>query len=554
MFFSQYMLAKKGPLSKVWLAAHWEKKLSKAQVYETNVEDVINEIMKPKVPMALRTTGHLLLGAVRIYSRKTKYLLADCNEAFLKIKMSFKSGEEETMLNEDGMPKPGALKIPDVLGDFDCAIPDFNEYEMKHPMKFSQTRADDITLKDESAALNQFAGDDFGSNDFGEGDFGTSLDNDDELTQIVRHREMSLSGHSALDTIMDGFDDREKSADTMGPSSSVFRDSFPLDFAENDVPMEVDIIREPGAEFEQENNQMETESIRSTSIMTLRDAFSLEPLSSITPIEKAPRSRKKRKLILDEHKTLSGEEMKANMANFATTIQPLDLAPPSKKLMRLLDYGTADKLFNHPLMPLMVDENIVHHYKSCCVPKSKEDFNDTASIATDLDLADDVDLTLLPHHELIQDDYVEDFEDRNAKSTTPLQALENFEPNNGIAEETKNEEVINTSKDLTSPENKKKRTRTTVTVQDEDDEEESKCSRRTHAILTSINNKLRHSEDEEINFTDLLTKSSSRKTAAQKFYALLELTKNLAIKVDQDEPYGNISICPGPQMNHILNN
>ncbi len=40
--------------------------------------------------MALRTTGHLLLGIVRIYSRKAKYLLADCNEAFVKIKMAFR--------------------------------------------------------------------------------------------------------------------------------------------------------------------------------------------------------------------------------------------------------------------------------------------------------------------------------------------------------------------------------------------------------------------------------------------------------------------------------
>ena len=37
--------------------------------------------------MALRTSGQLLLGVVRIYSRKAKYLLDDCNEALLKIKM-----------------------------------------------------------------------------------------------------------------------------------------------------------------------------------------------------------------------------------------------------------------------------------------------------------------------------------------------------------------------------------------------------------------------------------------------------------------------------------
>lgn len=47
--------------------------------------------------MALRTSGHLLLGVVRIYHRKAKYLLADCNEAFIKIKMAFRPGEKLTL-------------------------------------------------------------------------------------------------------------------------------------------------------------------------------------------------------------------------------------------------------------------------------------------------------------------------------------------------------------------------------------------------------------------------------------------------------------------------
>lgn len=45
--------------------------------------------------MALRTSGHLLLGVVRIYHRKAKYLLADCNEAFIKIKMAFRPGNDK---------------------------------------------------------------------------------------------------------------------------------------------------------------------------------------------------------------------------------------------------------------------------------------------------------------------------------------------------------------------------------------------------------------------------------------------------------------------------
>ena len=49
---------------------------------------MLDAIMGQEVEvMALRLSGKFLLGVVRIYSRKAKYLLDDCNEALLKIKM-----------------------------------------------------------------------------------------------------------------------------------------------------------------------------------------------------------------------------------------------------------------------------------------------------------------------------------------------------------------------------------------------------------------------------------------------------------------------------------
>ncbi len=39
----------KGPLGKIWLAGHKEEKVSKAQIYETNVQDAVDEILNPKV-------------------------------------------------------------------------------------------------------------------------------------------------------------------------------------------------------------------------------------------------------------------------------------------------------------------------------------------------------------------------------------------------------------------------------------------------------------------------------------------------------------------------
>ena len=38
MFYSQFILAKKGPLGKIWLAAHLDKKLTKNQIFQTDIK------------------------------------------------------------------------------------------------------------------------------------------------------------------------------------------------------------------------------------------------------------------------------------------------------------------------------------------------------------------------------------------------------------------------------------------------------------------------------------------------------------------------------------
>ena len=45
-----------------------------------------DSIMNPEAPLALRLSSQLLLGVVRIYSRKVGYLFDDCNQALSKIK------------------------------------------------------------------------------------------------------------------------------------------------------------------------------------------------------------------------------------------------------------------------------------------------------------------------------------------------------------------------------------------------------------------------------------------------------------------------------------
>ncbi|KAF8210172.1 Rec8 like protein-domain-containing protein [Mycena galopus ATCC 62051] len=153
MFYSETILSRRGPLGKVWLAAHMERKLSKTQTLQTDIEQSVGAIMGQEVEvMALRLSGQLLLGVVRIYSRKAKYLLDDCNEALLKIKMAFRPGvvdmtEDQLVVNKNTITLQG-----DAV-DIDLMMPNLNwgpeEYEDRPLPKqgHHQAHVDDITLR-----------------------------------------------------------------------------------------------------------------------------------------------------------------------------------------------------------------------------------------------------------------------------------------------------------------------------------------------------------------------------------------------------------------------
>lgn len=72
MFYSNQILARKGPLGLVWIAAHMEGRLKRQQINSTSIEASVDTLLDPEVPLALRLSGQLLLGVVRIYARKVR--------------------------------------------------------------------------------------------------------------------------------------------------------------------------------------------------------------------------------------------------------------------------------------------------------------------------------------------------------------------------------------------------------------------------------------------------------------------------------------------------
>ncbi|XP_059294298.1 sister chromatid cohesion 1 protein 2 [Lycium ferocissimum] len=86
MFYSQLLLSKKGPLGTIWIAAHCHKRLKKEQVQQTNITSSVDKILLDEAPVVTyRILGHLLLGVVRIYSKKVEYLFHDCNNVLVKL-------------------------------------------------------------------------------------------------------------------------------------------------------------------------------------------------------------------------------------------------------------------------------------------------------------------------------------------------------------------------------------------------------------------------------------------------------------------------------------
>lgn len=130
MFYSETLLSKTGPLARVWLAANIERKLTKNNILQSDIGSSVHTIIKnDQAPIALRLSGQLLLGVVRIYSRKARYLLDDCNEALMKIKLAFRPGNVDLPSNQSHTANPAALVLPDTITELDlfAPMPDLDE-------------------------------------------------------------------------------------------------------------------------------------------------------------------------------------------------------------------------------------------------------------------------------------------------------------------------------------------------------------------------------------------------------------------------------------------
>ncbi|KAG5376745.1 hypothetical protein IGI04_041341 [Brassica rapa subsp. trilocularis] len=177
---SEFILAKKGPLGTIWIAAHLERKLRKNQVADTDIGVSVDSILFPEAPIALRLSSHLLLGVVRIYSKKVNYLFDDCSEALLKVKQAFRSAAVDLPPEESTAPYH-SITLPETFDLDDFELPDNEIFQGNYVDHHVSTR-EQITLQDTMDGV-VFSTSQFGLDErFGDGDTAqTALELDEDL-------------------------------------------------------------------------------------------------------------------------------------------------------------------------------------------------------------------------------------------------------------------------------------------------------------------------------------------------------------------------------------
>ena len=351
MFYSQIILAKKGPLGKIWLAAHWDKKLTKVQIFQTDIPRSVESIIKPQVPLALRVSGHLLLGVVRIYSRKVKYLMNDCTEALVKIKLAF---------------RPGVVDLPDKLArgatsgitvsnfseldvELDAALP-FVLEELPTPDRWISTgtqmiaRRKDITLLDSemkpsnaqrtsivyapftvSSQMNAVCDDgDWAETEFDPRDENVTFTDDIEL---ARNADLTPLSTSYVE-MQDAPNNSGLNLDYFERDDAMLQSGIEVDnYGDGLEHFSLDTAKETKTDMDCQN--IEGIPINHIDENSRCSVASLKNGHMEGAIENEPIKRRKRRLLIDDVTELTRAQIKRNLVNTSDTVR-LVLAPKDR--------------------------------------------------------------------------------------------------------------------------------------------------------------------------------------------------------------------------------
>ncbi|XP_073436888.1 double-strand-break repair protein rad21-like protein 1 isoform X2 [Dendrobates tinctorius] len=541
MFYTYLLLGKRGILSKIWIAAHWEKKLTKAHIFECNLETAIQSIMAPKVIIALRTSGHLLLGVVRIYHRKAKYLLADCNEAFLNMKITFRPGALDLTENNQEASY-NAITLPEEFPDFDMQLPDLNVIDVVDHFTLNQSRVEDITIRediDKPLTLHSGFGDDldiFRHGSSSDVSFGVSTNS------IVPEQSSTFLPGDTKDIFGDDLFGDEGAISDFFDNNQLFNESYELS-VNKDIEQDVTLPPEtqPPEDYLDEPLESPLEDAAAANTTTLISneeiGFVLEPVDD-SVLEKKKRRKRKRKLMVDDLKEIPSIRMQEQLKDTSDTITTLEIAPPTQQLMDWKQMGGVQWLLSHPSQPIINADLLLLFSQIQKADISRALHKEPAEPATETPLREQEEMDL-PQLEMSK---VSDVSSSIAEE--PLYtALDSKDHNqapgdtdNSVHEEYVDDLLGNSpgclDEELNGP---------TEQVQNTD---EQHWNKRTQSLLHGLR-KLNHSGEGSFSFHNLC-RNDKRKRVSTKFYSFLVLKKQSAIKMTQSAPYGDITVIPGP--------
>uniref|UniRef100_A0A8C1NVM3 RAD21 cohesin complex component a n=1 Tax=Cyprinus carpio TaxID=7962 RepID=A0A8C1NVM3_CYPCA len=595
MFYAHFVLSKRGPLAKIWLAAHWDKKLTKAHVFECNLESSVESIISPKVKMALRTSGHLLLGVVRIYHRKAKYLLADCNEAFIKIKMAFRPGVVD--LPEDNREAAyNAITLPEEFHDFDQPLPDLDDIDVAQQFTLNQSRVEEITMREEVGNISLMADNEF--DDFG-------MDDREIMREENAFEVDIIHGSSATTLLLEA-----EPGPAHLPDKSANLDYN--DFGENLENSDGGILTAIGPDSP-DSGPVEplpntTDQTEQTTLVPNEDeAFALEPIDITV---KETKAKRKRKLIVDSLKELDSKTIRAQLSDYSDIVTTLDLAPPTKKLMMWKETGGVEKLFSLPAQPLW-NGRLLKMFTRCLTPlvpdelRKRRKGGEADSLEEFLKELENpevpreevlghrsevIDQTIMEEPSMLQASSMEGSRTALDESMMPppsrprgvkRKSLEKDAalPQMGVLEQTlqpvdqsvlsqqldmpqvdlppedsNNLSTLVPELDLLDDKNKEKDKDDSDEEgeegQGDQDQEERRWNKRTQQMLHGLQRVVAKTGAQSISLLELC-KNNNNKQAAAKFYSFLVLKKQQAIELTQTEPYSDIIATPGPRF-HIV--
>ena len=281
------------------------------------------------------------------------------------------------------------------------------------------------------------------------------------------------------------------------------------------------------------------------------EAFVLEP---VEVVQKEKRSRRKRKLVVDDEKILATEAIKSQLADTSDIVKPAALAPPTKCRMKLKVTSTVEKLFSLPgtelyASPVMASftsnlTNKVDKDADMTQLEEKMDIDEPEITRKEGDVSEvyerskrssvsfanvEINDTVLPDEP--GKDVLEEYT-KPAEVEEPFLAggVEDIYPNK--------EEVEENEPELESSQVNEEQ----ISCETSEQLENRRWTKRTQQLLHML--KREFQKKEVVTFGSLMHKSN-RKQVAYKFYSCLLLSKESSIDVKQKKPFGEITLAKG---------